>query len=104
NIPSERPPEPQRPKISSRFPGIGNGVTAQLLSKPPAREKLARRSQTTDSVDNKSRRAKSPHHSPTKSRGVLLCGDVVPIQKRNGSTGSASLWVMEKRGGLIWVV
>jgi protein-serine/threonine kinase len=35
---------------------------------------------------------------------VLLCGDVVPIQKRNGATGSASLWVKEKRGGLIWVL
>jgi protein-serine/threonine kinase len=34
----------------------------------------------------------------------LLCGDVVPIQKRNGATGSASLWVKEKRGGLIWVL
>ncbi|KAJ1335340.1 proto-oncogene serine/threonine-protein kinase Pim-2 [Microdochium nivale] len=40
----------------------------------------------------------------SRSRGVLLCGDVVPIQKRNGATGSASLWVKEKRGGLIWVV
>ncbi|KAJ9481440.1 hypothetical protein VN97_g12033, partial [Penicillium thymicola] len=29
---------------------------------------------------------------------------VVPIQKRNGSRGSASVWVMEKRGGLIWVM
>jgi protein-serine/threonine kinase len=35
---------------------------------------------------------------------VLLCGDVVPIQKRNGATGSASLWVKEKRIGLIWVL
>ena len=35
---------------------------------------------------------------------MLLCGDVVPIQKRNGATGSASLWVKEKRGGLIWVL
>jgi protein-serine/threonine kinase len=34
----------------------------------------------------------------------LLCGDVVPIQKRNGATGSASLWVKEKRVGLIWVL
>ncbi|TGZ76857.1 Pkinase-domain-containing protein [Ascodesmis nigricans] len=41
-------------------------------------------------------------HSP--SRGVILCGDVVPIQKRNGHTGAASLWVKEKRGGLIWVL
>ncbi|KAG0644128.1 hypothetical protein HOY80DRAFT_879012, partial [Tuber brumale] len=46
----------------------------------------------------------SMHHSQNKSRGVILCGDVVPIQKRNGNTGAASLWVKEKRGGLIWVV
>lgn len=46
----------------------------------------------------------SPHHTQKKSRGVLLCGDVVPIQKRNGNTGAASLWVKEKRGGLIWVL
>ncbi|RSM10276.1 hypothetical protein CEP52_003686 [Fusarium oligoseptatum] len=44
------------------------------------------------------------HHRNTLSRGVLLCGDVVPIQKRNGATGSASLWVKEKRVGLIWVL
>ncbi|KAK2070181.1 hypothetical protein P8C59_004698 [Phyllachora maydis] len=29
---------------------------------------------------------------------------VVPIQKRNGATGSASLWVKEKKVGLIWVL
>lgn len=46
----------------------------------------------------------SSHHSQNKSRGVILCGDVVPIQKRNGNTGAASLWVKEKRGGLIWVL
>lgn len=44
------------------------------------------------------------HHPQNKSRGVILCGDVVPIQKRNGNTGAASLWVKEKKGGLIWVV
>jgi protein-serine/threonine kinase len=44
------------------------------------------------------------NHANNKSRGVLLCGDVVPIQKRNGLTGSASLWVKEKKGGLIWVL
>ncbi|KOS17106.1 Serine/threonine-protein kinase PSK2 [Escovopsis weberi] len=46
----------------------------------------------------------SGHHRNSLSRGVLLCGDVVPIQKRNGATGSASLWVKEKRVGLIWVL
>lgn len=94
---------PEKPKPSPRLQGMGNGVTAQLLNKPPAREKLGRRAQTGDGYD-RSRRANSPYHPPTKSRGVLLCGDVIPIQRRNGSTGSASVWVMEKRGGLIWVV
>jgi protein-serine/threonine kinase len=46
----------------------------------------------------------SDKHRNTGSRGVILCGDVVPIQKRNGNTGAASLWVKEKRGGLIWVL
>ncbi|KAF8536435.1 hypothetical protein BDD12DRAFT_918351 [Trichophaea hybrida] len=45
-----------------------------------------------------------PKHRNNQSRGVILCGDVVPIQKRNGNTGAASLWVKEKRGGLIWVL
>ncbi|KAI9889277.1 MAG: hypothetical protein M1814_005652 [Vezdaea aestivalis] len=89
----------------------GNGVTAQLLSKPPSRYSAAsRRSQTDDgsgsTYDRKKGKA-SPndsHHSSNRSRGVLLCGDVVPILKRNGATGSASLWVKEKRGGLIWVL
>ncbi|OJJ51326.1 hypothetical protein ASPZODRAFT_138430 [Penicilliopsis zonata CBS 506.65] len=83
--------------------GLGNGVTAQLLSKPSSREK-ARRAQTDDGFGSSTRTARNPNHAANKSRGVLLCGDVVPIQKRNGSKGSASVWVMEKRGGLIWVL
>ena len=99
-IPYEK--EEEKPRPMSRFANMGNGVTAQLLSKPPAREKLARRAKTGDGYERpKSRKSR---HAPTKSRGVLLCGDVVPIRKRNGTTGSASLWVMDKRGGLIWVI
>ncbi|EED20148.1 serine/threonine protein kinase, putative [Talaromyces stipitatus ATCC 10500] len=82
----------------------GNGVTAQLLSKPSSRQKAGRRAQTDDGYGSSTRNARKPNHAANKSRGVLLCGDVVPIQKRNGTTGSASLWVMEKRGGLIWVL
>lgn len=78
---------------------MGGGVTAQLLSKPPWRQ---RRAQTDDGKTKISRGAS--HHLPNKSRGVLLCGDIVPIRKRNGATGAASLWVKEKRGGLIWVL
>lgn len=78
---------------------MGGGVTAQLLSKPPWRQQ---RAQTDESKNRTSKGA--PYHSANKSRGVLLCGDIMPIQKRNGATGVASLWVKEKRGGLIWVL
>jgi protein-serine/threonine kinase len=84
--------------------GSRGGITAQLLSKAPAREKAQRRAQTDDGSGGYYKPKPPKNHPATKSRGVLLCGDVVPIQKRNGSTGSASFWVMEKRGGLIWVL
>ena len=78
---------------------MGGGVTAQLLNKPSWRLK---RAQTEDT--KKKFTKDTTGHPATKSRGVLLCGDIVPIQKRNGATGAASLWVKEKRGGLIWVL
>ncbi|KAI1000973.1 hypothetical protein K3495_g7225 [Podosphaera aphanis] len=84
------------------------GVTAELLSKPNSRQLKNQasgsqgRSSGLTSKDNAKNGSK--HHPGNKSRGVLLCGDVVPIQKRNGAIGSASLWVKEKRGGLIWVL
>ncbi|WPG98422.1 Serine/threonine-protein kinase ppk6 [Acrodontium crateriforme] len=82
--------------------GMGNGVTAKLLSKPPARQTYqSRRSKTENGVATP---RKEPHHTGNKSRGVLLCGDVIPIQKMNGATGSASIWVKEKSGNLIWVL
>ncbi|KAI9881674.1 MAG: hypothetical protein M1823_006615, partial [Watsoniomyces obsoletus] len=82
----------------------GAGITARLLSKAPSRvSKPSQRAQTDDGSGGYYRVAPK-NHPPTKSRGVLLCGDIVPIQKRNGTVGSASFWVMEKRGGLIWVV
>lgn len=89
---------------------VGSGITARLLSKPPSRQSAAakRRSQTEDgSGSGYTQRTKVKgglNHAANKSRGVLLCGDVVPIQKRNGASGSASLWVKEKKGGLIWVL
>ncbi|CAK7207367.1 serine/threonine protein kinase [Sporothrix eucalyptigena] len=101
----------------------GGGITAKLLSKPNSRsqtpqdrngssnsqpqtpQQAARRAKTVGGSDPRSPRSSvSGHHNNNKSRGVLLCGDVVPIQKRNGATGSASLWVKEKRVGLIWVM
>jgi len=96
---------------TSFFLGRGGGVTANLLSKPNSRQqKQPPRAQTDDGAGSsivarrKGITKGNPHHASNKSRGVLLCGDVVPIQKRNGHTGSASLWVKEKRGGLIWVL
>ena len=85
------------------------GITSSLLSKPNSRQvKESRRTQTDDGAGSsiaERRKAKAaPNHANNKSRGVLLCGDVVPIQKRNGHVGSASLWVKEKKGGLIWVL
>lgn len=85
------------------------GITAQLLSKPNSRTQSSkppeRRANTVHSGDpNPPRTRGSGRHRSALSRGVILCGDVVPIQKRNGATGSASLWVKEKRVGLIWVL
>ena len=107
-----RPPYSQSQQVSPNTSSsiiLGGGVTAQLLSKPPSRYSSAsRRSQTDDgagsSFNKKNANGGGLNHQNTKSRGVLLCGDVVPIIKRNGATGSASLWVKEKRGGLIWVL
>ena len=84
--------------------GTRGGITALLLNKTPSRDKAARKSQTDDGVGGYYKPKTPKNHPTTRSRGVLLCGDVVPIQKRNGATGSASFWVMEKRGGLIWVL
>lgn len=78
---------------------MGGGVTAQLLSKPSWRQQRAQ----IDEWKTKTSKG-APHHPSNRSRGVLLCGDIVPIRKRNGATGAASLWVKEKRGGLIWVL
>lgn len=76
---------------------MSGGITAKLLSKPSWRQQ---RAQTGD-IETRSSPGK---YSATKPRGVLLCGDVVPIQKRNGARGAASLWVKEKKAGLIWVL
>ncbi|KIW74027.1 hypothetical protein, variant [Phialophora macrospora] len=91
---------------------------ARQQSRPPAKNEARNevRSPSLSLVGSRSERAKtddgsggyySPkpkNHPATKSRGVLLCGDIVPIQRRDGTKGAASFWVMEKRGGLIWVI
>jgi protein-serine/threonine kinase len=88
---------------TSNLIGARGGITARLLSKVSSREakKPPARAQTDDGSHGYNR---PKNHPPTKSRGVLLCGDVIPIQRRNGTTGAASFWVLEKRGGLIWVI
>lgn len=104
------PRQPKQPVSSPKagssngsIAGMGNGVTAKLLSKPPVRDTYqSRRSKTENCA--KSSPSKTPNHVSNKSRGVLLCGDVVPIKKLDGTYGSASLWVKEKSGGLIWVM
>lgn len=101
------PPPAGKIGLSNGLASMRNGVTAKLLSKPPARQTAqSRRSKTVDGTRTppKENLPKDPHHSKSKSRGVLLCGDVVPIRKMNGSNGSASLWVKEKGNNLIWVL
>ncbi|KAF1353915.1 hypothetical protein BDV97DRAFT_375766 [Delphinella strobiligena] len=104
----QMPPEQTPDLHHSNSPtlSMGTGVTAKLLSKPPVRQNYqSRRSKTANGIDDPSintRAGNAGHFAP--SRGVLLCGDVIPIQKRNGDIGSASLWVKEKSGGLIWVL
>lgn len=98
----------QKPAPASTSLNMGNGITAKLLSKPSSRTTAKKRSKTDDGSGSSFAARKNVkgglNHQANKSRGVLLCGDVVPIQKRNGATGAASLWVKEKRGGLIWVL
>ncbi|PHH71834.1 hypothetical protein CDD80_4965 [Ophiocordyceps camponoti-rufipedis] len=94
---------------ASTLLGGRSGITARLLSKPNSRSQPAkespRRAQTVHGGDPNPNKARGTgQHRSNLSRGVLLCGDVLPIQKRNGATGSASLWVKEKRIGLIWVL
>lgn len=84
--------------------GSRSGITARLLSKAPSRTNKPSERAKTDDGSAGYNRPKPKNHPSTKSRGVLLCGDIVPIQRRDGTKGAASFWVMEKRGGLIWVV
>ncbi|ESZ97589.1 hypothetical protein SBOR_1990 [Sclerotinia borealis F-4128] len=109
--PTSQIQQPSPMITTSTLLGRPGGITASLLSKPNSRQvqKPSRRAQTDDgagsSLVSRTRAVKGGlNHQSNKSRGVLLCGDVVPIEKRNGATGSASLWVKEKRGGLIWVL
>ena len=106
---SPRSPISPRKPLSPLGSSSGEGLTAKLLRKPPSREtSRARRTRSyqeygTRSLDA-SRQPSLENGSPGGSRGVLLCGDVLPMLKRDGAVGSATLWVQEKRGCLIWVL
>nr|OQO17625.1 hypothetical protein B0A51_15966 [Rachicladosporium sp. CCFEE 5018] len=100
----QQSPVSRKSSPSKSLAGMGNGVTAKLLSKPPSRETYQSRRSKSENGVKPPPPTQSPNHLPSKSRGVLLCGDVVPIKKMNGTYGSASLWVKEKSGGLIWVL
>ncbi|EXJ95875.1 CAMK/CAMKL/PASK protein kinase [Capronia coronata CBS 617.96] len=108
----EKPRSPPSSGTSSTTSSTGmsfigsrtGGITARLLSKAPSRANTQSDRAKSGRGSGVNNRPKSKNHPSTKSRGVLLCGDIVPIRKRDGTKGAASFWVMEKRGGLIWVI
>lgn len=71
-------------QTSSLLGARAGGITAKLLSKPNSRSQppkpVGRRPATIHSGDPKPPKPGQGHHNANKSRGVLLCGDVVPIQ------------------------
>lgn len=107
-VEEKKDPTPTSRTGSSTLSMIGSrsGITARLLSKAPSRANSSSEKSTTGSGSGNggNGRPAPKNHPQSKSRGVLLCGDIVPIQRRDGTKGAASFWVMEKRGGLIWVV
>lgn len=73
------------PPMSSILGSRGGGITAKLLSKPnsrnqPPKSSAGRRAATIHNGDPKPPTPGQGHHPASQSRGVLLCGDVVPIQ------------------------
>lgn len=107
---SRSQPASPAPLLPSLTTPSRKGLASTAQGKPPSRE-ASRRSTSDDGPSAKpvgSPLEKSRSEPETKSdanpSGVLLCGDVVSIVKRNGDTGSASMWVQEKRSGLIWAV
>ena len=92
------------PNGNGSLGGMKGGITAKLLAKASSRTKPSPRAQTDDGAGGYYKQKPDKNNLENKSRGVILCGDVVPIQRRNGAIGAASFWVMEKRGGLIWVI
>ena len=110
--PTPASPRTLRKMPSPRFAGMGGGITARLLSKPSSREngQAQQQRRQSENVQPQIPRidtrvvVEGPTAQLPSSRGVLLCGEVLPVTKRNGSASSASLWVQEKRNNLIWVL
>jgi len=104
----QTPTSPRRTPSPNTNLIMGNGVTARLLSRPSSRETGKGRRAKIDGSNGSNvpqrNTAQVLINNAPKSRGVLLCGDVVPILKRNGAIGSTTLWLQEKRGSLIWVM
>jgi protein-serine/threonine kinase len=76
-------------QTSSLLGARAGGITAKLLSKPNSRSqtpKTGRRPATIHSGDPKPPTPGHAHRASNKSRGVLLCGDVVPIQVSTAET------------------
>ncbi|KAI9672708.1 MAG: hypothetical protein M1831_000143 [Alyxoria varia] len=100
---------PRRVASPLNTSNMGNGITAQLLRKPPSREtSRPRRSQSYNEMEmsnpKENRKTSLDTATESPSRNVILCGEVLPILKRDGSVGAATLWVQEKRRALIWVL
>ena len=114
--PSPTSMRPLRKTPSPRFVDMPTGITARLLSKPSSRDssRATRPGQTSTRSSSENEHPQRPSVDTAlvagtkselpSSRGVLVCGDVLPVTKRNGSASSASLWVQEKRNNLIWVL
>lgn len=88
---SETSQPPPAVQSSSLLGARAGGITAKLLSKPNSRsqaQKNGRRPATIHSGDPKPPKPGHAHHASSKSRGVLLCGDVVPIQVSSYAFGT----------------
>jgi hypothetical protein len=95
--------------ISAGISKFSLELTAQLLSKPSSREK-SRRAQTDDGYGSSTRNTRNnrcaselgPHHRTARLRVTYWPGGC--CFGCFSCWRSASVWVMEKRGGLIWVL
>ncbi|KAK7969137.1 hypothetical protein PG988_008210 [Apiospora saccharicola] len=108
-VSTQEAPTSSPPTSGSSLLGGRGGITAQLLSKPNSRAQPpkapSRRAQTVHSGDTTPSKPRvDSSHGSSKSRGVLLCGDVVPIQKTKWRNRISKSLGERKRIGLIWVL